>query len=110
MGKILFCTFAVAMCLGMTVLVAGTKGAQTNRSLNAHLALDGSFRDGLYVGRFTAEHRMPMLPPVGRWSAQRDRQAFPAGYHQGYSAVIEQRSPTKTNRDSAFEKQISDMR
>lgn len=92
MGKIPFCALALTIYVGLTVLAVGTKGAQTNESSNATVDRDGSFRDGLYVGRFSAERGLPMLPPVGRWSTQRDREAFLAGYNQGYGAVIEARS------------------
>jgi len=87
MGKLLICAFAAALSLGTTVLVAN-HGRNSSKS-EANLAQDGSFRDGLFVGRFTAERGLPMRPPLGRWSTPRDREAFVAGYRRGYGAVAE---------------------
>jgi len=87
MGKLLICIFATALSLGTTLMVAneGRNGSNSD----AVLAQDGSFRDGLFVGRFTAEQGLPMRPPVGRWSTRRDREAFVAGYQRGYGAFSE---------------------
>ncbi|MGC2446128.1 MAG: hypothetical protein WA477_00680 [Candidatus Sulfotelmatobacter sp.] len=87
MGKILICVLAAALSLGTTLMVAN-KGRNSSNS-DAALAQDGSFRDGLFVGRFTAGRGLPMRPPVGRWSTQRDREAFVAGYQRGYVAFAE---------------------
>jgi hypothetical protein len=88
MGKILICAFAAALSLGTTLLLANTTSTgQSKLNSEASLASDGSFRDGLFVGRFTAKQGLPMRPPLGRWSSQSDRQAFLAGYQRGYSGV-----------------------
>ena len=87
MGKIVICAFAAALSLGTTLMVAN--GGRNGSNSGAVLAQDGSFRDGLFVGRFTAEQGLPMRPPVGRWSTQRDRESFVAGYQRGYGALAE---------------------
>lgn len=87
MGKILICALAAVLSLGTTLMVAN--GERNGANSDAALAQDGSFRDGLFVGRFTADHGLPMRPPLGRWSTQRDRKAFVAGYQRGYGAFAE---------------------
>jgi len=86
MGKLFLCTFLVAVFFVTTGLVANTGSRNRPESdSESSMALDGGFRDGLYVGRFMAEQRMPMRPPIGRWSTEQDRRAFLAGYRRGYS-------------------------
>jgi hypothetical protein len=87
MGKLLICAFAAALSLGTALMVAN--GGRNGSNSDAVLAQDGSFRDGLFVGSFTAEQGLPMRPTVGRWSTQRDREAFLAGYQRGYGALAQ---------------------
>jgi hypothetical protein len=49
-------------------------------------AVNGAYRDGLYMGDLSAREHRPVRIPVGRWSSQRDRVLFDAGYRRGYSA------------------------
>jgi len=87
MGKLIG-AFAVAVLLATTTLVANTGGVGRHASSSeANLALDGGFRDGLFVGRFMAERGIAMSPPIGRWSTERDRLAFSAGYRRGYDEI-----------------------
>lgn len=50
----------------------------------SNVSLDGAFRDGLYLGKLDAvQNRQPHLSS-GRWSSDRDRASFIAGYETGY--------------------------
>ena len=68
-------------------MMLGAKQNQSARSSHV-LALDGAFRDGLFIGRFTAKAGFPSRSPVGRWSNDSDRASFLAGYQRGYQDVI----------------------
>lgn len=52
-------------------------------------SVDGAYRDGLYIGDLSAREHRPPRVPVGRWSSQRDRVLFDAGYRRGYSAALD---------------------
>jgi hypothetical protein len=52
-------------------------------------SLSAAYRDGLYVGKLAAQRGEQRLAPVGRWSAQSDREAFLAGYEQSNSEIAE---------------------
>jgi hypothetical protein len=84
MKKITF-ALALAVSLGTTAVFAHNgPAAQQRQRLDAQTATDGAFRDGLYLGRRAAESQQPLRPPVGRWSSDRDRSSFVAGYRRGY--------------------------
>ncbi len=55
----------------------------TNNS-EIRFAEDGAFRDGLYLGKLAAQGRRAQRPAIGRWSSDRDRERFVAGYRLGY--------------------------
>jgi hypothetical protein len=80
---------ALAVCAA-TTLTALTNHhvGQNSRSANKSLALDGAYRDGLYLGRLTAESGQPLRPTVGRWSSEKDRTSFETGYRRGYNDVL----------------------
>lgn len=44
---------------------------------------DAAYRDGLYLGHLAQAAKRPMRPPVGRWSTEKDRASFAAGFKQG---------------------------
>jgi hypothetical protein len=48
----------------------------------------GAFRDGLFLGRFTAERGRPRRVVSGRWATADNRALFAAGYEQGYGEFI----------------------
>jgi hypothetical protein len=54
-------------------------------------ALEGAYRDGLYLGALSARNHMPLRAPVGRWSSEHDRTLFEAGYRSAYGEVITNR-------------------
>jgi len=82
---------ALALCAS-TVGFGAAMAYNSNRALREHtadaqLATDGAFRDGYFIGRLTAERGLAPHPPVGRWSAAKDRASFAAGYRRGYGEM-----------------------
>ena len=51
--------------------------------------MSAAYRDGLYVGQLAAQRGEQRLAPVGRWSAQDDREACLAGYQQANAETAE---------------------
>ena len=80
---------AIAICLGTTAVLNGSKPVtQPTRNMEANFAADGAFRDGLYLGKLTADRGQPFRPGIGRWSSEQDRAMFTAGYRRGYREVM----------------------
>lgn len=86
MDKLLPFALAIAVSLGTTAALAHLGHAAQEGQ--AQFSTDGAFRDGLYVGRLTAESGRAPRPPIGRWSTDRDRAAFVTGYQSGYKALV----------------------
>jgi len=85
MSRFLTYTLTMAACLGTAATLAtGTLAARHSQSPVAHLAGDGAFRDGLYLGRLDAARGRPRHLAVGRWSNENDRGSFRSGYRLGY--------------------------
>lgn len=86
MSKLSTYVMAIAVCLGTTAMLANSRhSVSSNANIEASLATDGAFRDGLYLGKLAAESGQPLRPAVGRWSTDQDRATFTAGYRRGYS-------------------------
>jgi hypothetical protein len=86
MDKLFTFALVIAVSLGTTAMLANSgRSARQDQTTDAHLASDGAFRDGLYVGRLSAESGRALRPPVGRWSGEQDRASFVAGYQRGYN-------------------------
>jgi hypothetical protein len=80
---------AIAICLGTTAVLNNSKSVtKPTRNVEASFASDGAFRDGLYLGKLTADHGQPFRPGIGRWSSEQDRAMFTAGYRRGYREVM----------------------
>ena len=92
MTKTLIWEMTIALCLLSGGAIATAHQRQTAVPLEQQLALDGAFRDGLYVGQLTARSGGPERPPIGRWSDDSDRASFLAGYERGYESVLSQRA------------------
>jgi hypothetical protein len=54
---------------------------------------DGAFRDGLYLGRLSAERGSGSHIASARWATDQDRASFAAGYRRGYSQILASRIP-----------------
>ena len=47
-------------------------------------ALNGAYRDGLYLGKLAARRGEEQHTAAGRWATQVDRNYFATGYEDGY--------------------------
>jgi hypothetical protein len=80
---------AIAVCLATSAVLANSGIALRKHQVSfTEAAADGAFRDGLYLGRLTAESGRPFHAPVARWSSEKDRASFVAGYRSGYVRSI----------------------
>lgn len=87
MLRLLTCVLAVG-CVGTSaMLVQRDMGTRNGQTADTRLAADGAFRDGLYLGKLDRTAKNPMHPAVGRWSTEKDRESFVAGYRQGYNGL-----------------------
>jgi hypothetical protein len=79
--------YVLAMgCVGTSAVFFQRDSVTTKiQSSETQLAADGAFRDGLYVGKLDRTAKKTMHPPVGRWSTEKDRASFVAGYRQGFN-------------------------
>lgn len=80
-------TYALAIgFVGTGALLARRdRAARPVLSGDAQMAGDAAFRDGLYLGKLARTANSPMRPPIGRWSSEKDRASFAAGYRRGYN-------------------------
>ena len=85
MQKLLAYVLAMG-CLGTSaMLVRRDAPARQRQSVDRQLASDGAFRDGVYLGELARAAHRQMRAPLGRWSTEKDRASFTAGYRQGFS-------------------------
>lgn len=80
-------TYALAIGFAGTsaMLVQRDMTARRGQSVDAQMAGDAAYRDGVYLGKLARTAKSPMRPPIGRWSTEKDRASFAAGYRQGYN-------------------------
>ena len=88
MSKFFVYTATLLAGLAASAMLGKTGSTGNQRLAEARLASDGAYRDGLYVGRLTAEAGRGSHPPVGRWSTNADRASFIAGYRQAYGESV----------------------
>ena len=99
MDKLFTYALAIALCLGTTALLTNNgRAARHEQSADTTLAIDGAFRDGLYVGRLAAEGGRSLHPPIGRWSNEQDRASFATGYRRGYNDFLASAATGGTSR------------
>jgi hypothetical protein len=80
---------AIVICLGATATLAfSPRTAKPSTTAEVLFENDGSFRDGLYLGKLAAEDGQPMRLALGRWSTDQDRAMFTAGYRRGYNESL----------------------
>ena len=78
-----------SLCVGTMAMVAkDRRRTEPDPVGSARLATDGAFRDGLYLGRLSAQQRLPRRLVIGRWSRPQDRVSFIAGYRRGYDTFL----------------------
>ena len=83
MQKLLALLLAMG-CVGTSAMVVQGSIWQPHGTA-AQRANDAAFRDGLYLGRLAHAANRPMRAPIGRWSTEKDRASFAAGFQQGLS-------------------------
>jgi hypothetical protein len=89
MGKLFTFALTIAVSLGTTTVVSYTnRSAISAPNSEASFDREGAFRDGLYLGKLAAAHGEPRRPAIGRWSDDRDRLLFAAGYRRGYDEAL----------------------
>jgi hypothetical protein len=96
-----FPLFASVVALGMGTASMLQTDHQKPPSPNETVAqiTNAAFRDGLYLGRLTAEGGAQPHVASGRWATLEDRSSFTAGYQRGYSEVLALRAaPTTRGR------------
>jgi hypothetical protein len=77
-----------AIVIGLSAsatLAISPRTLKTDTTAEALYAADGAFRDGLYLGKLSAENGEAPRPAIGRWSTEHDRSMFTAGYSRGYN-------------------------
>jgi hypothetical protein len=85
MGKLIPILLACLVSLTTTALLSNrAHSIGPSSRAERELAADGAFRDGLYLGRLAAQGGKAFRPPIGRWSNEKDRASFTAGYRRGY--------------------------
>jgi hypothetical protein len=79
-------TYVLAMgCMGTSAMLLHRDATLRQRqSVDRQLANDAAFRDGLYLGKLARAANRRVRPPIGRWSTEKDRASFAAGYRQGF--------------------------
>ena len=87
MDEVFSLALALAVSMGTTALLANS-GRAAKPTAEAQMNADGAFRDGLYLGRLAAEGGHSLPPQVGRWSQEKDRTNFVAGYRRGYNDAV----------------------
>ena len=80
----LLALFLAMGCVGTSAVVVNGSMWQPQGAA-AQTANDAAFRDGLYLGRLAHAANRQMRAPVGRWSTEKDRISFAAGFRQGLS-------------------------
>lgn len=85
MLRLLTYVLAIGFVGTSAMLIQRDMGTRRSQSPAAQLASDGAFRDGFYLGKLARTAKSPMHPPVGRWSTEKDRASFVAGYRQGFN-------------------------
>ena len=85
MKIILTYVLAIGFAGTSAMLVQRDMASRRGQSVDAQMAGDAAYRDGVYLGKLARTAKSPMHPPIGRWSTEKDRASFAAGYRQGYN-------------------------
>lgn len=81
--------YVLAMgCVGTSAMVVVSHDMTLqNKTAQIQLNNDAAYRDGVYLGKLAQAAKRPVRPPVGRWSSEKDRASFAAGFQQGLSEI-----------------------
>ncbi len=77
----------IGLCATVTLAIR-PRTMKPSTATEVPFAAEGAFRDGLYLGKLAAENGGPPRLAIGRWSTDRDRAMFTAGYRGGYNASL----------------------
>jgi hypothetical protein len=88
MTKFISYTAIVIGLSASATLAISPRTAKPDTTAEASFAADGAFRDGLFLGRQSAENGQAPRPAIGRWSTEHDRSMFTAGYRRGYGESL----------------------
>lgn len=84
MQKLLAYVLAMG-CVGTSAMLVQLDATLRQRvSVDRQLANDAAFRDGVYLGKLARAANRRTRPPIARWSTEKDRASFAAGYRQGF--------------------------
>jgi hypothetical protein len=88
--KAVFFLLTPAIALGMAIASGFRSGPAPNLNADETIsqATNGAYRDGLFVGKLSAEHGAKSSAPIGRWARAEDRASFTAGYQRGYGEFL----------------------
>jgi len=85
MKIVLMYVLAIGFVGTSAMMVQRDMAARPGQSVDVQMAGDAAYRDGVYLGKLAHTAKSPMHPPIGRWSTEKDRASFAAGYRQGYT-------------------------
>jgi hypothetical protein len=89
----------VALGFGIFPMVQGNRYPKLAKDqANPAYALNGAFRDGLYLGKLAAAAGERSHAAVGRWATSEDRASFSDGYSAGYEEILASRAATASPR------------
>ena len=88
MKPLFFLTPAIALGMAMVSGFHGGLPPNLNADENIRQANNGAYRDGLFVGKLSAERGAKSRAPIGRWATAEDRASFTAGYQLGYGGSL----------------------
>ena len=83
-----FGTYLLTMALSFGAGAAVSNHANVADQHLAASATNAAFRDGLYLGKLTAEQGGGPHISRGRWSCEADRAAFTQGYQEGFQSKL----------------------
>jgi hypothetical protein len=88
-------TLATALGIGTASLLRTDHPASSNQTVAQ--AIDGAFRDGMYLGKLAAERGEGSHVAIGRWATPKDRSSFTTGYQQGYNEFLASRAASASS-------------
>lgn len=82
----LFCAVVIALA----VIAIKAKSTENSLVFGKPAATNAAFRDGAYLGKLDARQGRDPHLSVGRWSRDKDRIAYTAGYEQSYDGATQE--------------------
>jgi hypothetical protein len=93
MKRLSLFAWVIALGMGTASMLQGDRPvAHFSANDNVAQTTNGAFRDGLYLGRLSAERGIAPRVARGRWATAEDQASFTAGYERGYKEVLASRA------------------